>query len=413
MSQNVIELNGKRYDATTGALLGKSPAGAVSHLAQNAPVPPPGRVIDGFFRQSAAPQPAKKKPAKKAAPSAQAMHKPQHAAASAPHPVKSAATATPRAAHGSREAAPAQPHHTHLHAHPHEAGATARRHEPQHSRTLMRTYVHKPETHLKPAIKPQAPAEVAARPVSSLMKHSATQVDPSRLERAKSTARHEAVRRFHASHYGSAPVHHAVQAGGHVPVIPVKPHPAHVAPATAESPSKPADIFETALKHARSHEQPLFKHPRRRRRFHSAVAGVVAFVILGGFIAYLNVPNIQLHIASVEAGFHASMPGYAPIGYALHGGIEHNGGTVTMHFTSGDSSYQITQQSSNWDSQALLDNTLALSGPHKTIERGGRIIYIYGDNNANASWVTNNVRYDITGNASLGANELANIAASM
>jgi hypothetical protein len=143
------------------------------------------------------------------------------------------------------------------------------------------------------------------------------------------------------------------------------------------------------------------------------MAGVAAFLILSGFITYLNLPNIQLHIASMEAGFHASLPSYKPDGYAMQGGIHHRGGTVTMRFTSGDSSYQITQQSSNWDSQALLDNTLALNEQHhQTIQRNGRIIYIYG-NGANAAWVTGNVRYDITGNATLNAGELADIAASM
>jgi hypothetical protein len=53
VSQNVIELNGKRYDAKTGALLGGSTAHAVKHLAakQVAPVKRGKKAVDGFFRR--------------------------------------------------------------------------------------------------------------------------------------------------------------------------------------------------------------------------------------------------------------------------------------------------------------------------------------------------------------------------
>ena len=406
MSQNVIELNGKCYDANTGALLGKSTARAVTHLAKHAATPPPGRVVDGFFRQ-----PKIAKPAVRHKAPAAAAPKPAPAAASKPTPKpKAVAAAKPHAV--KKPAVPTAVQHHAGHAHLHAPGKEAHRHQPQHSKTLMRGVVHKPETHIKPAIRPQAPAEIAARPASALApKRSVAQVDPGRLERAKATAKHNAIRHFQPASYGAATLRHTVQpASGHVPVIPVRDHPA---PHAQHTPTpKPADIFEAAIRHAHSHEQPLFKHPRKRRRFTSIAAGIAALLVLGGFITYLNLPNIQLHIASVEAGFHASMPSYRPTGYALKGGVEHHGGTVTMRFTSGDSSYQITQQSSSWDSQALLDDTMALSGSHQTIQRGGRTIYVYGDG-ANASWVTGNVRYDITGSASLSPDELANIAASM
>jgi hypothetical protein len=46
--QNVIELNGKRYDALTGALLGKS------HAPVAQPVKTTGKVIDGFMKPEGA-----------------------------------------------------------------------------------------------------------------------------------------------------------------------------------------------------------------------------------------------------------------------------------------------------------------------------------------------------------------------
>jgi hypothetical protein len=267
---------------------------------------------------------------------------------------------------------------------------------------------------LKPAIRPQSAAEVPAPASSALAKRSVAQIDPTRQARARAVLKHAAVQRHHLAQAQGATV--SFKSGAAVPVISVHPQPLHTYnQAGSPLPKAHADMFEHAMKHARSHEQHPF--PRRRiprSRAFNAMAAVAAFVVIGAFVAYLNMPNIQLHIASAQAGFHASMPAYKPTGYALRGGVRHDGGTVTMTFASGDSSFQVTQQSSNWDSQALLDNTLALGGSHKTIERNGRTIFIYDDNGtASASWVTGSVRYDITGNASLSADQLANIAASM
>ena len=465
MSQNVIELNGKRYDAITGDLLGPSTAQAVSHLAaKHAGTPPPGRVVDGFFRKPhpgaahakavpthAVPAAAKVKPTltpvkhvvktvrspkaitpspavthlKPAAPAkpisleptitapvkAKPVSRPKPRSAAEMHaPLITSSTTKPVAA--KKEVPTSVQHHAgHTHIHEHAPAKPTARHEVQHSKTLMRSAVQKPNVRMKPAIKPQAPAEIAATPASSLMKRSVTAVDPNRAERAKLATRNASIQRFHVAHYGTTPVKHTVQHNGTLPVIPVKSHPLSAAVPARETP-RHTDMFENAIKHARSHEQPLHHpHMRKHRRFVNIAAGVAVLFVLGGFIAFTNLPNIQLHIASVQAGFHATIPSYAPTGYALRGGVHSSGGTVSMHFVSGDSSYQITQQSSNWDSQALLDNTLALSGPHRTIQRGGRTIYIY--DGSNAAWVTGNVRYDITGSASLSPDELAAIAASM
>lgn len=420
MSQNVIELNGKRYDALTGAFMGKSDAPA-AHTATPRRAGSSGRVIDGFIRGA---QPAKKKVTHHVPAAAKAAHAvTRHAPKTSPSrkAIKSISPALVKAA--GKKAAPAEMHaevtavqHHAGHQHIHEKAKDAARHQPEHAKTLMRSVVHKPEVQMKPAIRPQAPAEVAARPASSLMaKRSAASIDPTRQERARAALKHAAVQRFNAGQPGLTPAHHTRHAKEAVPVIAVHPQPLSTYSQASAAHGVHSDIFEHAMKHARSHEQLPFKKRRiRHSRAFNVMAGIAAFLILGGFIAYLNMPNIQLHVASVEAGFHASMPAYKPTGYALKGSVKHDGGTVSMSFASGDSSFRITQQSSNWDSQALLDNTLALSGPHRTIERNGRIIFVYSNNDgANAAWVTGNVRYDITGDASLSANQLADIAASM
>jgi hypothetical protein len=163
VSQNVIELNGKRYDALNGAFLGKSDAPA-PHTSTPRRQGSSGRVIDGFIRPSA--KPAAVKPAAKAA-KTPAEHATHHvpAAAKATHavthhvprtepshkPMKSIAPALVKAAgHNAAPAAaeaktvPTAKQHHAGHTHVHQKAKEARRHQPEHSKTLMRRTVIRP-----------------------------------------------------------------------------------------------------------------------------------------------------------------------------------------------------------------------------------------------------------------------------
>ena len=371
MGENVIELNGKRYDAITGAYLGKShvvPKHITDHYVH-------GKVIDGFVRPT---RPADNKLAVRRKVSKKVA---KTVLAAAPQEVKQPKPLRAAAGH-------------------------VKAHSPEHSRTLMQRHARKPEFTLKPAIKTQAPAEIMAKPASAIAhKRSAYGIDPSRRERAGLTNQHQAIRHFH-----HGPIHNVSV----VPVVTVR-----SAPLSAAHPPRPlqkhTDIFEAAIANASSHNQPMHKarrHRTVRRKLVNTLAGVAVFLVIGGFIGYLNMPQLELRVASIQAGFGASMPAYAPTGYALEGGVKRAGGTISMQFRSGDQAYTITQQSSNWNIQTLLDNTLALNGKHETFQKNGQTIYVY-DDNTNAAWVNGGIRYDLTGNAQLSQEDIVSIATSL
>lgn len=393
MSKNIIELNGKRYDAITGALLGEAKtSGAVTVAAHRAAKAHKGRVIDGIVS-----------------------------------PSKTAALA-PKAPHAHQQAhAESKPVATH-HAAKAKKPATARKvqavaaHQPEKPKTLMRHVVKKPQVDMKPAIKTQAPAEIAAKPVGTLVpKLSVAQVSPARLARAKRTPQSSYVKRFDVSNISVAR-RSAVQAqrqalsqqGTPVASPAAAPPMPVAAPAPAPRPYQPPqDIFEAALANATSHQEPATKH-KLKRRHHRALnisAGVAAFLLIAGFVTYLNMPSIEMRVASVHAGFSAQLPGYKPTGYAMSGPVKNDSNRIQVSFHSGDQSYTVSQQASDWDSQTLLDNSVAFGkGPRQTIQSKGRTIYLFNDH---ASWVDSGVRYDITGNAQLNPSDIASIAASM
>ncbi len=400
---NVIELNGKRYDAVTGNFLGEAPTTPSSH--NSGPVTPPvghrGRFIDGFVRT----------------PKQMSTNHAQSAAyipvQPAPKPQKKAVTHSP-AKH-----------------------VTA--HQPERAKTLMRTAVSKPKIDKKPAIKTQAPAEVMPKPLGTIVpKLSAAHVNPDRLGRAQEVTQSEAIKKFTPSparHHVApvsrpvintstrrAPVATPARAHAQAPLTAAaQPHKPQVAAAVATpskaSPAPKRDIFEEALAHATSHEQvrpaAALKKQRRRRRLLNATAAIAAFLVIGGFVAYLNAPNIELRIASVRAGFHASLPSYEPVGYARAGGVATHNKQITVSFHSDNGTgFKLTQEPSNWDSSTLYDNLVATTNKnHQTIESGGRTIYLYGD--TNAAWVNAGVLYQIKGNAELSNNQISELAASM
>jgi hypothetical protein len=385
VSKNIIELNGKRYDALTGALLGDAESNVVKVAAHRAAKAHQGRAIDGIVAPAKSPALTPKTP---------------HVHAATPQPKHHQAHAAKKARHKAH---------------------TVTAHQPEKPKTLMRHVVKKPQIAMKPAIRTQAPAEIAAKPVGTLVpKLSVAQVSPARLARAKRTPQSSYVKRFDIS---SAPVvarRPAMQPqlqqrrSSPQPVAPAVAAPPIATPAPAPRPHQPSqDIFEAALANATSHQQPATHHKLKRRshRLLNTSAGIAAFLIIVGFIAYLNMPNIEMRVASVHAGFNAQLPGYKPTGYAMKGPIKNDGARVQVSFHSGDQSYTVSQQASDWDSQTLLDNSVAFgSGPRQTIQSKGRTIYLF---NGRASWVSAGVRYDITGNAQLNPSDIASIAASM
>ncbi len=399
---NIIELNGKQYDAVTGALLGESRVKATSVSRTEAPRHQ-GRVIDGFVRQSQthinlAPQATKLSPAK-AIPAGQVRN------------------ATGKKMDIQRvNAKPAQAH------------------KPERAQTLMRHVVRKPKIDMKPAIKTTGPAEMMAKPASELAtqlekKLSVTQIDPIRLAHANHIAKSPHIRKFdkprveHAvadrprqyANSTNRPMHQEFHRGAKPQPIASRSVALEQAAQRLKSRQNSTDMFEAALIHATSHEEPHHKaggrRAIRRHRMVNAVAGIAAFLVIGGFITYINMPGIELRVASVHAGFHAEMPAYRPTGYALTGGVKASSGRVEMTYRSGDSSYKVTQVASNWNSETLLDqNTEQRGAPSQTIQSEGRIIYIYKNN---ATWVNGGVRYDISGNANLNADDLISLATSM
>jgi hypothetical protein len=376
LSNKTVELNGKRYDAVSGVFLGSSqkhprPTKIVSISRGRHQ----GRSIDGFAAKSSALAPTASASLSRTAP----------VLSTKSTLAKGAVRSVDGFAHITNNLTP---------------------HQPARSQTLKREAVKTPHIDIKPAIKRQLPAERHA----SLLHHiapkpSASRVDPQRLAHANQVSRSQ-----HVRHFGPSRRAHAPQP---VPspqaTVPQRHH--ALPPQPVEQSEE--DMFESAIAQATSHEQKAPKrHASWKRRLANTGAIVVALIVIGIFVAYLNLPTIEINVASAQAGFHVTMPNYKALGFSFDSPVKTEGSTVSMNFTSGDSDFTLTQQASNWDNQTLMD-TLATQSDviPKTIQSEGHTIYM--THTDQATWVDGGIRYDLTGNANLNSQEITAVADSL
>lgn len=375
---NIIELNGKRYDAITGAYLGKG------HSKPVPAAPSQSLSIDGVKRPSAKPTTHHKQ----AEPS-----KHQHVKPDGKHVHHKTHHATPSKPGNSRHNNSA--HHT-------------KPHKPERAKTLMRGAVKKPAS--------QIASEIAAKPTNNLeFKKAAHAVNKARLQRSLQTPKHNNVQRF-GNVALTAPAPAAITQTR--PVADIRPtQPTELKPARhAMATPTVSQVFENAVARATSHEQPAPKlKPSRRKRVLQATLAAILLLALTSGVLWSQKSNIELKLASFQAGFQADRPSYQLTGYE-HQSTRQNHGQVILLYRSGNRYYEVTQQRSDWNSQTLLDSSvlgIATDKP-KTIESRGRIVYLYKNNEVwNASWVDGGVRFDITGNAHLTKDDIRSIVDSM
>lgn len=408
MSRKTFELNGKAYDALTGALLGDAPR-ASNAIAANS------------------------NPATTVAPGAQ--------------PIAEPALRHGVSVDGMVATKVATPHRTQQH-------VNAR--QPQPTKTLMRRGLKTPSLSAAAAPKPALHGATSLQPKSVaapavVTKLSSDVIDPRRARVAGSTGRHQAVRRFKPAapaankpvQWGSALAPAAAQ---------IRPTSVHAAPAVqppagrqtsqfaaptrrpatqmaAPAASLPAvstnqddeyeqDLFSQAIAHATSHQEPApegIKLPgraKKRAQVFGIVASLAVFLLLIGFVAFQKQDDIKLQLASAKAGFSASAPLYKPDGYNLSDMKYASGSVASLYQRSQNQNFTITQKKSNWDSQTLLENFVATSNQdYQGFQANGRTVYVYGGNNA--TWVNGGIWYQIKATSGLSSEQLVRIAASM
>lgn len=297
--------------------------------------------------------------------------------------------------------------------------------KPQRSSTLARKAVSKPEA-VKANKQPEKPGIHKARLGTSPRRELTAKEVPKSPHINKfgsDIARSSVVKRHIAPPVKQAPDERVQHASPHTQ----SPHNPNHEKAVHKSVHQKAakELIEAALANANSHNQqaPAVKKSRKSRvsrklgvssKAFALSATVLAFVLLAGFYAVQNVPNLSMRVAASRAGFDARMPGYTPSGFSFRGPINYEPGEVAVkyHANSDDREYSLIQRSSNWNSDALLANFIEPEDKqYQTYLDRGRTLYIYDE--SSATWIDDGIWYQIEGDSDMTTDQLVRIASSI
>jgi hypothetical protein len=166
------------------------------------------------------------------------------------------------------------------------------------------------------------------------------------------------------------------------------------------------------------HQDKLFTRVSKNLHFNSRVlavsAGVLAIILLGGFLAYQRVPSVAMRVAASSAGFSGHLPSNIPSGYSYRGPIMFSKGVISLNYLSNSDQrrFTITQKPTSWTSESLLTNYLIASkARYQTYRDKGLTVFVF--NEGNATWVDKGIWYSITGEGSLSSDQILGIAGSM
>jgi len=291
------------------------------------------------------------------------------------------------------------------------------------SHTLARQYVTKPVKAKSQIKEVSAPAShySSSTPAHSAKTKHFSHVPSERLQHAQTVGTHPRVSKFDTSVAHS--FESIIQTITEVPVQQVPQKLAEVP--LVEQVTDEIKRFEREVQGATSHLAAPFEKKQSVRhrtakklqvspRALTVSVSVLAFVLVSGFIVYQNIPGISVKVAASRAGMSASMPSYAPSGFAFAGPVQYKSGQITLgyHSTTDNRAYQLFQQQTTWNSATLASAGLAAQGTgFTTYMVKGMDIYVY--NGSNATWINNGVRYTIEGDSSLSVDQLLKIASSL
>lgn len=363
---SVIEINGNRYDAVTGQLIG-----AVKRVADQVKKRTTEPIIDSVRHQ-----------ASKSKELGKHIHQTARTAASA-------------------KSLKRQVKHSAQHVHQ----------KTQRSHTLMRNAVTKPD------VSKPLPGNTASRATNHVM---------TRLSRAKSVSQHAEVARF--GHLAKNT--HRLVVGEVLPRRHTKPTQpantkavalAHAAPGTVTNASHQQleRLLDHALAKADAHKQARhrptgFWSHLKGPRWLTVSVSLFIMLLVGGFLAWHNIPQFSMKIAMLRAHITGSVPGYTPSGFSLKGPIRYADGTVRLDFKANADNtraFTIQQEASNWDSTSLAANAVPANAQVQTSQVNGKKVYIYshGDKKS-ATWVNDGTRTTIEDKANLNADQILKIA---
>lgn len=189
------------------------------------------------------------------------------------------------------------------------------------------------------------------------------------------------------------------------------------APSRVPAPQLKQQEIEKAVKTAT--KMPVEQKRRKRGVFGEfgwtrvvlATACITTAVFAMVYFVNIASTDMSLQVAASQSGINAKYPS-APRGYELSD-VTSSSGKVLMHYKSDEGEFSLTEENSNWDSEALLNNYIksTYGNDYTVIREQGLTLYMGSTWEA---WVNGGMLYklDIT-SGSLTKKQMKTIATSL
>ena len=196
-----------------------------------------------------------------------------------------------------------------------------------------------------------------------------------------------------------------------------KPHPM-LAPTKVPAKELKQQEIEKAVKTAT--KMPVEEKRRKRGMFGEfglarvilATACITTAVFAVAYFVNMASTDMSLQVAATQSGINAKYPSYVPRGYELSD-VTSSSGKVSMHFKSDEGEFGLTEENSNWDSEALLNNYIksVYGNDYTVVREQGLTLYMGGSWEA---WVNGGMLYKLNIiSGSLTKKQMKSIAVSL
>jgi hypothetical protein len=151
------------------------------------------------------------------------------------------------------------------------------------------------------------------------------------------------------------------------------------------------------------------KNKIQRKKLLQGITIVVIIIVGFGLLTFFYFPSFSVNFAASQAGISGvSFPSYTVEGYSMDGAVQVENRAITINYRNGEGEiYSISQQSSNWDSEGLLENHIVLERlNYQVLTQRGLTIYRLDDG---ATWVSGGILYKISNGEQLDNDQILRI----
>lgn len=157
------------------------------------------------------------------------------------------------------------------------------------------------------------------------------------------------------------------------------------------------------------------KKSSKGKKFALAFSCSAIAVAVLGLLVYVNMPNISVQVAAIQSGISDPYPKYIPQEYSLKSATSEQDGKIILEFNNAEnSSFNLSEEKTSWDSTALLNNYVKKEWKDKysTLREQGVTIYV--SENGSACWVNGGILYKLQPNGNmLSKKQIRDIATSL